>query len=205
RFNLGPAIREELVQAHGAEHVAAAAEFGVGPHVSWRLVMRPVMGHQADIVAVSRKEMTDAEARAQTCLGASCLSTAPAIDPAAPWSAMEATEFSADVPYRTERDGLITPSAAMELLAESFSYEMREGVGPARPFAQAVIELDLGQDNGLDAALREGALMDDSLRARWRRVWSMPAAADDGPAVYTARAFECRRGPQFPEPGEYCP
>src|SRR5699024_6630067 len=49
RFNLGPPIRAELVQVHGAEKVAAAAEFGGGPHVAWRLVTRPVMGHQADI------------------------------------------------------------------------------------------------------------------------------------------------------------
>ncbi|HSH27185.1 MAG TPA: hypothetical protein VK972_05400, partial [Wenzhouxiangella sp.] len=103
RFNLGPAVREALVQAHGAENVAAAAEFGVGPHVSWRLVTRPVMGQQADIVAVSRREISDADARAQTCFHAPCLSTAPVIKQAAPWSAMEATELEADVPYRTER------------------------------------------------------------------------------------------------------
>src|SRR5699024_6706321 len=130
---------------------------------------------------------------------------ASVIDQAAPWSAMEATEFDADVPYRSKRDGLVTPAAAIGLLAARFGYEIRERLEPGKPFAPAVIELNLGQEVNLDAALREGALMDDSLRAQWRRVSSMPAGADDMPAIYSARAFECRRGPEFPEPGECCP
>lgn len=205
RFNLGPVIRKELVEVYGAENVAPPAVFGVGPHVSWRLGMRPLMGHQADIVAASRMEIAAADAGAETCFGRSCLSTAMVIEDAAPWSEVQASGHDPSVVYPAERDGLPTPAAVVDMLTNEFGFEAREGVGASEPFAVVIMELNLGQDATLDAALREGALMDDSVSAVWRRISATPSISGATPHLHAARAFECQRGPKFAEPGKHCP
>src|SRR5690606_20244501 len=69
RLNLGPAIRQELVQALGKENVADAAQFGLGPHVGWRFVTQPLMGNRAMIATAGRREFNEAAARDLQCLG----------------------------------------------------------------------------------------------------------------------------------------
>jgi hypothetical protein len=213
RFNIGPGIREELVVELGAERVAPAAVFGDGPHVSWRLAMRPVQGQRADIVAVSRADIPNAVAQAEDCLGAACLDTGLVLPDAAPWGDVPVPSRkhgssevqNQDVTYATERNGLLTPAAAIDMLTEDFSYEPREGAETSAPFAEAVIEMNLAQDASLGAALREGKLMDDSISAAWHSVWAMPSGLGFEAQFSAGRAFECRRGSAFAEPGEYCP
>lgn len=205
RFNLGPEVRKELVEIHGVENVAPPAAFGEGAHVSWRLAMRPLMGHQADIMAASRMEIAAAAAGAETCFGRSCLSTAMVIEDAASWSGMPAAGHDPDAVYPAERDGLPTPAAVVDMLTNEFGFEAREGVGAFEPFAVIIMELNLGQDATLDAALREAALMDDSVSAVWRRISATPSAPGTIPQLRAAQAFECQRGPAFAEPGKYCP
>lgn len=205
RFNLGPAIRDDLVQSHGAQNVAPSSAFGTQPHVSWRLAMTPIMGHKAIIVAASRAEISTERARTETCFDMSCLSTAPVIDNLVPWSQMQSTDFDSDQPYQVMHNGLVTPAAAIDVLTADLSFEPREGVQGSEPYVETVVELNLGQDAMLDAALREGALMDDSVSAIWHRIAALPV--DPGvtmPQIYAARAFECNRGPDFADPGSYC-
>lgn len=204
RFNLGPAFREEAVAALGEENVAPAAAFGEGAHVSWRLVMHPMMGNAAVIDAAARVEISEDDAATMLCLGTPCLSTAVGIMDAAPWSDMEETDRHPEASYRTERDGLPTPAAVIEMLTANVVLELREGVGPTEPYAEAIIELNLGQDTALDAALRDGDMMDDSIRAIWRRISAVAPGPGVLPEVFTADAFECKRGPDFARPGDLC-
>lgn len=71
-FNLGQARRDDLRGLLGEDVVAPAAQFGAGPDVEWRFVMRPVQGMRADIVAAGWREI---DARADVdCAPASCRS-----------------------------------------------------------------------------------------------------------------------------------
>lgn len=205
RFNIGPGTREDLIGEHGEDIVAPPAEFGEMPHVSWRLVMVPVQGQRASIVTASRKEISDANAQSETCLGAPCLDTGFTLGNAVPWGDMPVPERDLDVAYQTERNGLITPAAAIDMLSANFSYEAREGVPTSEPFAEAVIEMNLAQDASLQAAFREGKLMDDSVSAIWRSIYALPSGPGFAAQFSAAQAFECQRGPEFAEPGRYCP
>lgn len=137
-----------------------------------------MMGNAAVIDAAVRLKIADDDAATMMCLGTPCLSTAMAIQDAVPWSEMEETDQFPDASYRTERNGLPTPTA--------------------------VIELNLGQDATLDAALRDGDMMDDSIRAIWRRISAVTPGPGVLPEVFTADAFECKRGPDFARPGDLC-
>lgn len=173
--------------------------------MSWRLVTRPIQGQQADILAASRREIGDAEAEIETCFASICLSTGSVIEDAAPWSSIPATDPDPNVPYQIERDGILAPAAMVDSLTREFSFKPREGVQAPEPFIEIVVEQNLGQDTSIDAALREGAMMDDSVRAIWQRLSAMPSDMPGAPLLFAARAFECAHGPEFAEPGEYCP
>jgi len=206
RYNLGPAIRAELVESLSEQNVAPAETFGVGPHVSWRMVMQPEMGTAAMLVAAARAELGEADARARSCLGVSCLAPAGAIERAAPWGEMAETGSSLDVPFETVRDGLPTPAAALAHLLAGMDLAPRPRRGGEDAFFAAVIETGLGQDLSLEAGLVERDLMDDSVAAIWKRLAAFPQDLNGGPMMFRAEAFECARGDAgFAAPGGYCP
>jgi hypothetical protein len=210
RFNLGPALHESLIEAHGEKYIAPAEAFGLGPHVSWRFVMRAVMGHAAGFVAVARAEITDEDAREMACLGVSCLTVTGGASDAAPWGEMEEIERAngetdEQPVYEAMRGGVPTPAAVTDMLAADLVMEMREGLGPTEPFAEIIIETNMGQDSSIDAALRDGHMMDDSVAAIWRRIAAVVQGPDMPPYIAGAIAYECWRTPGFAAPGEYCP
>lgn len=208
RFNLGPSIRQELVDASRGEAVGDAEAFGVGPHVGWRFVTNTVMGNRAIISAAGRMELDDAAARAETCLGAPCLSTASAIEAMAPWSDMEPASVTSGFQLVESGGGVLPAAQAIELLLGEIDGIETDGApgAPAIPdlVIEAVVETNLGQDLGLDSAYRWGGLLDDSTAAIWQRLASFDMGGPE-PAVFRASAYECRRGSEFAEPGEYCP
>lgn len=211
RFSLGSAIRQGAIESYGAGQVAPPETFDVGPHVSWRLVTRPVQGTRSDILAAGRTELSDAQAREMTCLGRPCLSPVMEIDKAAPWNAMEETPLDTDgVPFQVERAGLLTPAAAIDQLTSKSKLGkaglFRETPDLPDPFLEAVIEIDLGQDAVLDAGMRRGGMKDDSIAAIWRRLVIIPMGENaQTPTAYRAKAYECHRGAQFPPEGGLCP
>jgi hypothetical protein len=203
RFNLGPAVREALVHSLGEEAVAPVEEFGQAPHAAWRVVARPVMGNRAMIVASGRAHITGQQAGAAQCLGRPCLTAAPEIDQLAPWSDMERAASESDL----LAGGSVPASAqAVDLLSRELP-EPETGSPPRTPPSapapdmEMVIETGLGQDSGVDAALRQHGLLDDSVSAIWRRAALLPALD----AVFRATAYECARGPDFAEPEGLCP
>lgn len=74
RYNLGPSRHTDLLQYMQANQVASVNEFGVGPHVSWRFIMAPIMGMQADMIRVSKKEISNIAAQQAMCFSKPCLS-----------------------------------------------------------------------------------------------------------------------------------
>ena len=200
RFNLGPAIRQDLVDAIGEEAVAGAEEFGVGPHVAWRIVTRPVMGNRAIVVAAGRREIEASQAQVEACLGAPCADAVAVIETAVEWGDM--------VPVTDQSVG--AGDAAVEavtlLLGEVDGSEMEPGAGSTGDPAwaiEAVVDVNLGQDEGVDAAYRQGGLMDDSVAALWQRLAIFGTGPE--PAAFRANAYECRRGGGFAAPGGLCP
>ena len=205
RFNLGPAIRQQMVDSIGADAVAGAEEFGVGPHVAWRLVTQPVMGNRAMVVAAGRMELSEEAAHAETCFGDPCLDTIPGLESLVAWSEMEPA--NADI-QGAGAGGVLTPAQAVELLlgeVDSIESDAAPGEAAIADWAiEAVLEANLGQDAGLDGAYRWGGLLDDSVAAIWQRLVSFSMGAPEA-EVMRASAYECARGPEFAEPGEYCP
>lgn len=208
RFNLGPALREDLIKSLGQANVADEQAFGVGPHTSWRFVTRPIMGNRAMIVSAGRTEIDDKAARNEMCLGSPCLDIASVINGAAPWSEMQAVEPRPSSPLAGSPQLMTSPAAAInQLLGDVDSIEVDRPAGaPSRPdwSIEAVIESNLGQDIGTDAAYRWGNLLDDSIGTLWQRLSTIGMGAEQ-PTVFRAEAFECIRGPAFAAPGEFCP
>ncbi len=169
RYNLGPQLREELVESIGAEYVASPKEFGVGPHVNWRFVMSPMMGMMADARYASRRELTDKQARADDCLGESCLST---LDPTGP--ELAPTTLSApklETPqYRYTADGVARPAHVAHALWTSVS---SEGMDPLpyqkdNPQFTFVISMNVvGQENTAIGMVRQNMVMDDAIAKIW--------------------------------------
>lgn len=200
RFNLGPAIRQDLVDAIGEEAVAGAEEFGVGPHVAWRIVTRPVMGNRAIVVAAGRREIEASQAQAEACLGAPCADAVAVIETAVEWGDMVA------VTDQSVGAGDAAAEAVTLLLGEVDGLEAEAGEGsPGDPAwaIEAVVDVNLGQDEGVDAAYRQGGLMDDSVAALWQRLAIF--GTDSVRAAFRANAYECRRGGGFAPPGGLCP
>ena len=193
RFNLGPSIHSELVQTVGEDQVAHIHEFGEGPHVSWRLVLHRLMGHEAALVAASRMEITAETAADMECLGGTCLQTAPVMEDLAAWSELtDAADEAIPGADAMTAAGMLDTLAGMTFFN---AYENEAGFGALDSpviVAQAVVETNLGQDAGTEGALRIGELLDDSLEAIWVRAVAFPGAA--GQQLFGGVAYECRRG-----------
>ena len=206
RFNIGPVVHAQLVDELGADVVAPVEEFGVGPNVSWNFVMQPLQGHQAMLVAATRKVLTDDEAAWSACLYGLCLSVGWERSPQA-WETVETPAFEELAPMFDLAVGeweLLDPEvmAAVVVAAAGFDPLMSEVSGVDRVIAQMVIDKNVGQDWSVAAVLRQGGLMDDSLEA----IWHMAADFGFVEARSVGVAYECRRGDDaFALPGSYCP
>jgi len=210
RFSVGGALRDDAIAAYGADIVAPPEAFDVGPHVSWRLVTSPIMGIAAQVHAAGRAEIPEAEAARMTCLGSPCLTPDMVLPDAAPWGPEERVPLALEVNYPVMRGVLLTPAAALERLLELDAYVrpelefLPETPGLPEPFLEAVIEINLGQDTAMTAAMRRDGLMDDSLAAIWRYLAILPMDTGE-PVLMRSETWECHRGPQFPPPGRLCP
>jgi hypothetical protein len=209
RYNLGAVRHAEVVDAYGAAQAAPPEAFGPGPHVAYRFAMRPIQGRVADPVAISRRVIPDAEAVSRACLTVGCLEslTAGEASSGVHWreSAGHGTVFAR--PYPDVRDGVYAPATLVDLLALELGAAQRDGerlswsgfeqtetLGDGTAFLDLVLDVNLGQESGVDALLRLGAVMDDSVAVIWHRALSLPARVDGEPQLWLWRAFECARG-----------
>ncbi|HET7411209.1 MAG TPA: hypothetical protein VFJ18_00995, partial [Pararhizobium sp.] len=170
RFNLGPAVRNDVIGAYGAENTAPEEVFGIGPHVSWRFVTGSIMGMRASVVRASRKELSDQEARAADCLGVPCLSLDVPEGPSGKWQTISPTDFEPPA-YRETGGGMPGPARIADYL---FSHATRNGEDPAegdfadRPQMIFVISMNIaGQEQTALGLLHQPRLMDDAISDIW--------------------------------------
>lgn len=174
RFNLGPALRAD-VQATVPKGVPVAprAEFGVGPSVSWRFVMRAMQCRFRDVVRAARRKLSDAQAQAMDCLGVSCLATTNPTGPDGDWPETRPPPMK-PAPYVTLAHGVSTAARISELLYRHASHG-KDNIEPLRvhgdtPQLTFVISMNTtGQDDTADALLHQGLLRDDAVSGIWTR------------------------------------
>ncbi len=197
RYNLGPAIRRETIAAYGADNTADPEEFGVGPHVAWRFVFRPLMGQQAALLEAGRREFTDAEAAGRPCAGRGCLALTPSMDELRPWTEARHDAAGWTSPYEArEASGIAAPARIAAELCASLGIaaaedgrltwrgpEQPDGLAGRDPFLFLVIDRNLGQDYGSDAMIGQTRLNDDELSELWWR----RAEVDGAAALFQAR------------------
>lgn len=173
RFNLGPAKREELSQY--ADTVAAAEEFGVGPHVVRRFVFTPIQGQQAHLVQAARAELDDEQAQAEQCFGQSCLSLDEIIGTVGNWEEVSAPP--AELVVVTEAAAAPRNQTPDEVAAELVGShigpeygEIVESVQAPEPFLELVISKNIeGQELAITAVSQQGHVMDDAIAGVWFR------------------------------------
>ena len=190
-LNLGAQQREEMTAGIDPDQVAPAEEFGAGPSSSWRLALTPLMGNPAAIIGASRRELSESELRGTDCFGLSCLRPEPMVQNAALWQegrSIANTELLLPLAH---------PVAMLELALPAGSSDVA-----VLGNVQAVVESVFAQDEYAAAAVRFGALEDDSLLAAWHSAH----ATGDWTELTVSDAFECRRGGAWFAPyGGACP
>lgn len=170
RYNLGPALREDLLLSIPKEHVADPHEFGLGPHVSWRFVMAPTMGMRADLLYASRKEIPSNEAVNTTCFNESCLSLQDPSGPTAHWISIPPPPLPPQ-PYTTKNAwGLSQPAAIAQELGAPLLHEMEDALPytPDAPHFTFIISHNIAGQEASSAALAvQHIVLDDSIAEIW--------------------------------------
>ena len=206
RFNLGKVFRSGVMQSVDEASTAPAEVLGAGAHVSYRFVLRPVQGRTADPVTIGRQVIADGVAGVMRCLPLPCLDRASVGEGAALWHDYAGSGTSFDRSYEDIRDGVYTPAAMADVLALEvgvariddgrlrwIGFEEPESLRDGQPFMEMVMDVNLAQDFGIEAVLRLGHLMDDSVAVIWKRVRTIPSGSQ-APHLSLSRAFECARG-----------
>lgn len=189
RYNLGPALHRQVQREHGAHAAASPKAFGVGPHVAWRFVSRPVMGATAGLLELARREIPPAEAARADCDGRPCLSVDHSLDELRRWREVKRQPGPFRSAYQEGGpDGLASAArAAAEVLLAAGLAQIEPGARghaprlvpheserPAaargsQPYLLLTLERNLAQEAGLDAVLHQRLLDDDAVREQWHR------------------------------------
>ncbi|SMQ70301.1 hypothetical protein SAMN06295905_1875 [Devosia lucknowensis] len=170
-YNLGPAIRADLIEAYGEGDVADEEAFGMGDHMAWRFVFQPLMGNSAALIDVSNKVIPEKSAAKHDCDGRPCLDYGPSLDEMADWEPMTDIALPDWEPlYPQSEGGLATPAFAVSQLAvvgfwanaEGGDYqwtgsEPSEAEADAAPFRFISIDRNLGNEDAIDTVWREVA------------------------------------------------
>jgi len=185
RYNLGPAIRRDAIDAYGAENVDTPAAFGVGPHVSLRLVAHQSGSDAQTLLGVSRGEISEGDAVAAQCPIRSCLNTSGADDLASWTEAPSPTPAVAPYAATFTYDDNGQSTAEVAPAYQALQLARFAGVATSQVPTNAdtpqrserlliVIDRNLGQDVMADAILGTG------VSDRWVRLSS---AVTDGKPV----------------------
>ncbi|ODT68347.1 MAG: hypothetical protein ABS75_20740 [Pelagibacterium sp. SCN 63-23] len=177
-YNLGQIIRADTIEAYGEDDVADEAAFGLGDHMAWRFVFRPMMGNTALLMDASSRVISDKEAAKSDCDGRPCLDPYAGVDDLASWTEIEGKIPTWPPLYPTHDGEISAPAYAISRLAvfgywanaEGGQYQWTGGEHPeaARghaPYRFISIDRDLGQESAIDTVWRETALNDDELYA----------------------------------------
>lgn len=191
RFNLGPARRADLLEYVSQEHVASATEFGVGPHVSWRFALAPVMGMRAGLLYASRKEVSDDHARNIDCLGEPCLSLADTDGTSLTWSPVTLPQLER-APYvdKSPLGSTRTARIVQELWATLSAHGMDPlPYQPDQPHFVFVTSRDVsGQDAVSFGVVKQAVVLDHSVQQIWTRRVEIADRAAELSQAYVARS-----------------
>ncbi len=181
RYNVGPSLRGDLLMSVPDGQVADPAQFGVGPHVSWRFVLAPAMGVRAGLLHASRKEIPEAQARAANCLGEPCLSL---VDPSGPdqgWTPITPPQLDRPAYVGTSALGVSQPARVMEELWENIASDGMDTLqyAPDEPHFVFVVSLNIdGQEAAVSGLAMQSLVMDGTVSQIWTQrheVAQMPA------------------------------
>ena len=190
RYNLGPSRRNDVLDYVPEAQVADPIEFGVGPNVSWRYVMAPMMGANSSLIYASRKEVTDVEAQATDCLGEFCLEL---IDPQGPdlvWKSLSPS-IAEPVYNTTSNLELTRPARIVDELWANLSSSGDMDILPYKqeqPQYVFVVSWNTsGQDVTASALAQQSQVMDDSIAEIWLRRFEMPQMPVEFAEAYVYR------------------
>lgn len=170
RFNVGPRLYAETVASTPKGVPVRRTDFGIGPSVSWRFVMRRRQG-ALGIQRAARRTLTEAQAQAMDCLGVSCLATTDPTGPTGDWQKTRPPPMKS-APYVTFANGRSTAPRIAALLYRKASHG-KQNIEPlhvygATPQLTFVISMGIGGNaymaNGL---LHQGLLRDDAVSGIW--------------------------------------
>ena len=191
RYNLGPAIRQMVAEDYGEENTAEPEEFGVGPHVAWRIVTMPLMGQTAALLEAARSEIGEAGAASADCAGRGCLSVDSPLDVVREWRETPIEVNVATAYPRTDASGMPTPAFVAAELSIAAGLAQSDGGEPfwngpehpeaargSAPFLFVTIDSNLGQEVNVDAALGQTLLNDDAIAELWVRRAQFPDGED---------------------------
>lgn len=170
RYNLGPARRADLQASTPANHLADPQEFGVGPHVSWRFVMAPVMGFQAALIHAGRVEIPAAQAQADDCLGVSCLALANPTGPERSWQPVPSPQLEPALYASRSNWGVATPARVMQELWSSIAGQGMDPLPyqPGKAAFQFVISSNIdGQEAAVVGLARQSIVLDSTVSEIW--------------------------------------
>lgn len=168
RYNLGPARRDDLLQYVETEHIASPAEFGVGPHVSWRFALAPNMGMQASVLYAARKEITDSAAQQSMCFAQSCLSLEAPELPQGQTQVLAPTLLAPATYHAENTAGMTRPARVLEELWAELKSEDPLPYSKSFPQFVFVISMDvIGQDSLSIGAGLQTIVLDDSIAKVW--------------------------------------
>lgn len=175
-YNLGPQIRNDAIDAYGAENVGTPDDFGTGDHMAWRFVFMPLMNNAAIVRDVSNRTISPDDAADDECTGRPCLDPYASFEDMADWQEMGGTLPDWPAQYPDAVDGLSTPAHTIAELAvmgfwasaESGTYQWTGGEHPEaarnfQPYRFIGIDRDLGQEAMIDSVWRETLVNDDAL------------------------------------------
>lgn len=186
RYNIGPSRRDDLRAYVSEDQLADAEEFGIGPHVSWRFVMAPVVGSQAGLIHASRKEVPDAQAQTADCLGEPCLSLADPSGPAGDWQPVPAPQLEPAAYAATSELGIATPTRVVhELWATHTAHGMDPlPYSPGQPHFVVVVSINTGgQEAAASGLLQQTLVLDHAVS----EIWLQRQETADLPAEFSGR------------------
>ena len=180
RFNLGPAVRADLVDSVPPEHLADVKVFGVGPHVRWRFAMSPQRGMTAGLDAVSRRLVSAKEAAGMDCLGQPCTRLETAEGPNGSWKPQQLTKLQPSFARSSQQ--VAVPASAVEHLLNLLGEDAQRAVA-FKENAQRlvfVVSTNAGGQEQLTTGLARNALVfDDAIGTQWVRFFHVAGTAPE--------------------------
>lgn len=196
RFNLGPTLFESIRRSYEGTFTPSDAEIERDPHVTFRFVFTSNKFMAADPLAISRRELNDAQALAHKCFALSCLDLADPTGDGWAWNDIAVDESQYPSVFE-DRDavGLTVPARIADLL---------DRASEVRGAYDMVISSQVaGQDDTANGIIRYNRFVSDEVSSDWivrrevggvslfwgqvrtarmagDRVWSMPYGFDPG-------------------------